>query len=188
MPKVSYSKALSLENTTKNSIATRKVAALIMDGFDDGQLETVKAALKAQGAYVEVVSQHQSPVKGISGKAVTPDKSYVTVSSVLYDAVYIPGGADSIETMNQQGYVINFVSEAYKHCKPIAASGEGVDLLASLGLVDSEAAGTRSGKLLNELGVVALLGKPDDAFNKAFIDAIKAHRHWARENDESVPA
>jgi catalase len=117
-----------------------------------------------------------------------PDKSYVTVSSVLYDALYIPGGADSIETMNQQGYVINFVTEAYKHCKPIAASGEGVDLLASLGLVDSEAAGTKSDTMLNELGVVALMDKPSDAFNKAFIDAIIAHRHWARETDESIPA
>lgn len=188
MPKLTYSKALSLENTFKNSIATRKVAVLVMDGFDDSQLETVKASLTAQGAYLEIISQHQSPIKSASGKAVVPDKSYVTVSSVLYDAVYIPGGSESIETMNQQGYVVNFVTEAYKHCKPIAASGEGVDLLASLGLVDSEAAGTKSGKLLNELGVVALMGKPDDAFNKAFIEAIKAHRHWAREKDESVPA
>jgi catalase len=84
--------------------------------------------------------------------------------------------------------MINFIEEAYKHCKPIAASSEGVNLLAELGLVDSEAAGAKSGQMMSDMGVVALMGKPNDVFNTAFIDAIKAHRHWDREKDESIPA
>jgi catalase len=90
--------------------------------------------------------------------------------------------------MIDQGYVVNFITEAYKHCKPIGATGEGVNLLAELGLLDSEAAGNRSGQVISEMGVVALSSKPNDAFNKSFVEAIKAHRHWAREKDESIPA
>ncbi len=188
MPKVSMSKALSLENTFKNSIATRKVAAIVMEGFNDDELASVKAALTAQGAHVDIISQYLTPIDSANGKQIVPDKNYVSVSSVLYDAVYIPGGEESVENMIDQGYVVNFITEAYKHCKPIGATGEGVNLLAELGLVDSEAAGTKTGQVISELGVVALMAKPNDAFNKAFVEAIKAHRHWAREKDESVPA
>lgn len=84
--------------------------------------------------------------------------------------------------------MIIFIEEAYKHCKPIAATGEGVNLLAELGLVDSEAAGTKSNQIINELGVVALMAKPTEAFTDAFVDALKMHRFWEREKDESIPA
>ena len=113
------SKALSLENTLKNSIATRKVAAIVMEGFNDDELASVKAALTAQGAQVEIISQYLTPIDSANGKPIVPDKNYVSVSSVLYDAVYIPGGEESVENMIDQGYVVNFITEAYKHCKPI---------------------------------------------------------------------
>jgi catalase len=188
MPKPSMSKALSLENTAKNSIATRKVAVLAMDGFSDEDLAAVKVALAAEGARVEVVSQFLSPIKSVNGKQLIPDKNLISVSSVLYDAVYIPGGEESIEAINDQGAMVIFIEEAYKHCKPIAATSEGVNLLAELGLVDSEAAGTKSNQIINELGVVALMSKPNAGFTKAFVDAMKMHRFWERENDESIPA
>ena len=148
-PKPAMSKALSLENTAKNSIATRKVAAIVMEGFNDDELASVKAALTAQGARVEIISQYLTPIDSANGKKIVPDKNYVSVSSVLYDAVYIPGGEESVENMIDQGYVVNFITEAYKHCKPIGATGEGVNLLAELGLVDSEAAGTKSGQVIS---------------------------------------
>jgi catalase len=188
MPKVKVSKALSLENTAKDSIATRKIAVLAMDGYSDQDLASVKAALTAEGARVEVISHFLSPIKSESGKQLVPDKNLVSVSSVLYDAVYIPGGEESVEALNDMGAMVNFIEEAYKHCKPIAASSEGVNLLAELGLVDSEAAGTKSGQIVSDMGVVTLMAKPNDAFNKAFVDAIKAHRHWDREKDETIPA
>jgi catalase len=188
MPKVKVSKALSLENTAKDSIATRKIAVLAMDGYSDEDLASVKAALTAEGARVEVISHFLSPIKSESGKQLVPDKNLVSVSSVLYDAVYIPGGEESVEALNDMGAMVNFIEEAYKHCKPIAASSEGVNLLAELGLVDSEAAGTKSGQIVSDMGVVTLMAKPNDAFNRTFVDAIKAHRHWDREKDETIPA
>ena len=57
------------------------------------------------------------------------DKNFISVSSVLYDAVYVPGGEKNVDALAHQGYVINFINEAFKHCKPIAASGEAVALL-----------------------------------------------------------
>ena len=54
MPKVAVSKALSLENTAKNGIKTRKIAALVMDGFNNDELVAVKEALTAEGAHLEI--------------------------------------------------------------------------------------------------------------------------------------
>lgn len=46
---IDASAALSMQNTVKNTIKSRKVAALIADGFDGKQLETMKKALMAAG-------------------------------------------------------------------------------------------------------------------------------------------
>jgi catalase len=183
IPKVPMSKALSLENTPKNSIKTRKVAIFAMDGYNEDELMAVKEALTSQGARVEVISQYLNPVKGATGKQTIPDKNFITVSSVLYDAVYIPGGEKSIDLLAHERFVIEFIEEAYKHCKPIAASGVGVALLQQTS-IESKLATAKD--VQTDLGVVTTMGKPNAQFNQAFIDSIAAHRHWAREKTEDT--
>ncbi|RYZ25817.1 MAG: catalase, partial [Sphingobacteriales bacterium] len=56
------SEALSMANTIKESIETRKVAILAADGVDEGSLQTVKDALEAAGAVVEVIAPRQGYV------------------------------------------------------------------------------------------------------------------------------
>lgn len=187
-PKLQMSKALSMENTIKDSIMTRKVAALVMEGFNDAELASVKTALEDQGAKLDVVSQFLSPIKGKSGREFEVDKPYVSASSVLYDAVYIPGGQQSIDAMKQQGYVINFINEAFKHCKAIGASSEAVGLLAETGIADVKLADSTSKGVISDKGVVTSQAEPTDEFNLAFTDAIAKHRHWIREKNESIPA
>jgi catalase len=57
------------------------------------------------------------------------DKTFLTSASVLFDAIYVPGGAESVETLKMQGDAVHFINEAFKHCKPIVAIAEGVELL-----------------------------------------------------------
>ena len=46
--------------------------------------------------------------------------SLLTASSVLFDAVYVPGGAESIATLKTDPAALEFIAEAYKHAKAIA--------------------------------------------------------------------
>ena len=98
----------------------------------------------------------------------------------------MPGGAKSIKLLKQQGEAVQFVSEAFKHCKAIAATSEGIELLAMADLagVSLSQDGTRS-----EIGVVTSHQVSDlQAVSDGFIDAIAQHRYWMRSQKEMVPA
>ena len=132
-------------------------------------------------------------LKSSSGESIEVDKSYVTTASVLYDAVYIPGGKENVETLKMQGDAIHFVNEAFRHCKPLGATGEGVELLKAANLPDIQFAGKESADkeipLISDKGVVTAVSAEDrSAFNESFTSAIAKHRHWDREKKEQVPA
>nr|MBA2760414.1 catalase [Segetibacter sp.] len=123
------SPALSMANTIKDSIRTRKIAILAADGVMEAELMTVKNSLLAQGAMVDVIAPRLGTIAGATGTQITVDKSLLTVASVLYDAVYVPGGANSVATLEAEADAIHFLNEAYKHCKAIAATGDALQVL-----------------------------------------------------------
>ena len=179
------SPALSMENTDKSTIKARKVAVLAVDGFDAAQILEMKQALEKAGAKAEIISKFKGMIKSADGKEMEVDKTFLTAASLMYDAVYVPGGKASVEMLKKQGDAIHFVNEAFKHCKAIAATGEGVDLL-----VASDIPGIKPqvGQLQTELGVVTSgdVGVKDAA--EAFVKAIAQHRHWQRVQKSQVPA
>ena len=62
---------------------------------------------------------------GGSGGELPVDRSFTTMASVLYDAVVVACGPRSVSTLSNDGYAVHFVTEAYKHLKPIGAYGAG---------------------------------------------------------------
>lgn len=175
------SPALSMANTIK-SAKTRKVAVLIDDGFNAQELNGMVSALKAEGVQAKTVATHGGLIKAEGGETVKADFTFLTTGSVLFDAVYVPGGKKSTDTLLKMPEAILFVNETYKHCKAIAGTGTGLDLL--------QASSWAKGKDLikdAEDGVVA-----NKAFSKAvaksFVDAIANHRVWAREKNDTIPA
>ncbi len=182
------SPALSQENTVKDTVKSRKVAILAMDGYNHDQAAKVKQALKDAGAHPEVVSQFLGTIRGDGGE-MEVDKSYVTTTSVVYDAVYVPGGTH-VETLKEQGFPVHFVNEAFKHCKPIGATGEGIEFLKATdirGVTYAEAGA--DGEAVVDTGVVTAGSAGDvNSFAESFRAAIAQHRHWAREMKEQVPA
>ena len=88
-------------------------------------------------------------LKSSAGEELMVDKNYLTAASVMYDAIYVPGGKESIETMKMQGDAIHFINEAFKHCKPLGATGEGIELLKASDLPDIKFAGQKSGDKSN---------------------------------------
>jgi catalase len=179
------SAALSQENTTKTAKG-RKVAILAADGVDAEQIEKVKTTLKEAGVKPEIVSKFKGTIESADGQEIMVDKTFLTSASVLYDAICIPGGTESIATLKMQGDAIHFVNEAFKHCKPIAAMAEGVELLQSS---DLKGVKISDGSMQNDTGVVTEKSLSDlNEFGKSFVDAIAQHRFWMREAKEMVPA
>ncbi|WP_240664326.1 catalase [Methanosarcina sp. MSH10X1] len=181
------------ERNVKNTIKTRKIAIIAADGYNHNDVSQVKQALEAGGAKTHIVSEHQGMLKSSSGEEIEVDKSYVTTESVLYDAVYIPGGKENVKTLKMQGDAIHFVNEAFRHCKALGATGEGVELFKAANLPDIQFAGKESVDkeipLVSDKGVVTAVKEGDRSdFNKSFTTAIAKHRHWDREKKEQVPA
>ena len=139
---------------------------------------------------VEIVAKFHGMIAGDTGETLETDKNHVGTGSVLYDAIFIPGGRKSVDTMMQQGDVIHFVNETFKHCKPVAAFGEAVELLKSSSMVGVNFAAETDSQSMAHMGVVT--ARKHDHL-KHFLDkfkaAIAAHRHWEREaNKDKVPA
>jgi catalase len=171
-------------NFPNDTIKTRKIAVLLADGFDDAAVDEISKALLTAGATPKTIAPRLGVVTGTGGTELKVDCSFLTGASVLFDAVYIPGGNASVEALKKLDEAQEFVAEAYKHCKPIGANGAGVGFLAkSLGEKFTEPEAT--GKLIgNTAGVVTSRVAVTANFAKEFIGAIAQHRHWEREDSK----
>ncbi len=169
-------------NFPNDSIKTRKIAVLLADGFDDAAVSEMNKALLTAGGMPKTIAPRLGVVTGADGAELKVDFSFLTGSSVLFDAVYIPGGDASVAALMEQAEALEFVSEAFKHCKAIAATGAGVGLLAtSLArqFSETEAAGEQ---VADSKGVVSSRDAAIGQMATAFVKAIAQHRHWEREN------
>ncbi|MGY2896010.1 catalase [Deinococcus sp. UYEF24] len=125
--KLQQASGLSLEMGQPKTPKGRKVALLAADGVSAAQIVMVQKALKEVGATGDVVGNHL----GDLGENVKATKTLSNTDAVLYDAVIVPGGVKSVQTLMMQGDAHAFLAEAYKHGKPVAALGEGVELLTA---------------------------------------------------------
>ncbi len=182
------SPAVSQEQTIMEA-RTRKVAILAGDGFDFAEVTQVMQALQDGGVHSEIVSKNLGMITGADGQQLDVSKNYVSAGSIMYDAVYVAGGPQNVDTLLTQGDALHFINEAFKHCKTIGAANEGVDLLAATNIGSTSIAGTESqSRVVNDLGVVTIRNASDmGSFSTEFIDSIARHRHWTR-HKEPVPA
>ncbi len=173
------SAALSQEHTIKTAQG-RKIAILAATGVNGAQLMVMEQALNTMGVDTEIVSQFGGSINSTDGQNIEVQQTFLITASVLYDAIYVPGGAQSIAALKTHGEALNFIQEAYKHFKPIAAAGEGVDLLLQLDLPGTDLSQT-NGQVNDQLGIVTSRDASDmQAFAQAFIESIAEHRYWQR--------
>lgn len=177
---IEASPSLSMSNTIKNTIRGRKIACLAADGVDANAITQMKAALEAQGAKMEIVAPRQGTLNGANKSKLNADQSFLTTASVLYDAVYIPGGDKHLTALAADPDAIHFINEAYRHCKAIAA-----DVSAMLVFESTYFAAIVKEKKKDE----GLLFNGDvEQLANAFSKAIANHRVWSREDARKVPA
>jgi catalase len=178
------SEALSMANTIKDTIRTRKIAILAANGVDEDSLLPVKEMLEAEGAMTEIVAPKLGVIVGEADTEFTVPQSFFTTASVLYDAVYVPGGI-SAATLAGEPDAIHFLNEAYKHCKAIAADVSAMPLLQETYFYKKLPEDHSKETALKE-GII--IHDDINELAKRFVAAIAQHRFWDREKPKKVPA
>jgi catalase len=107
---------------------TRKVAVLAADGVD-AATQSALGPLRAEGAICEILAPRDGVLVTADGGEMPVDRNLVTMASVLYDAVIIAGGAQSVDTLIENGEAVHYAMEAYKHAKAVGAIGDGIRIL-----------------------------------------------------------
>jgi catalase len=166
------SPALSQVATAPTPVDGRIVAVLAADGVDGEGLASLLAAASASLVRGAVVAPHLGLLTSHQGTPVSAAKALLTSQSVEYDAVVVAGGPGAA-TMMTEPFAAMFVQEAYRHLKPVAAWGEGVEALAAFGIPD-------------DVPGVVTAPNADAAFAAALIEALGWHRHWNRVNASAL--
>jgi catalase len=178
LPQYEPSPSLSLlSRPGEQGIKTRQVAILVGNGVDSASLQSIHAALLADGAVPHLIGGTLNAVYAETGESLPVEKTLENAPPVLFDAVVIPDGAGSAEQLSRDGMALDFVRLQYRHCKPILAVGAGAALLAKAGIPPLLPDGSPD---------PALIGTdPSDLADAlvAFKAALAGHRAFARETD-----
>ncbi|MGH3262392.1 MAG: catalase HPII, partial [Trebonia sp.] len=130
-------------------------------------------------------------LRGGSGGELPVDRAFTTMASVLYDAVVVACGPDSVSTLAGDGYAVHFLVEAYKHLKPVGAYGAGINLLRAARIEARLASeGDAATDVVSDQAVVTTKAAADelpDEFAELLAAALARHRCWDRQTDP-VPA
>src|SRR5688572_13791924 len=162
---VEASPALSMVTDNTYPVDGRVVQILANDGCDLAGIRALQAALVDAGAVPHVIATHKGAIAGPGRRAdeLTVDRSFHTASSAEADAIVVAAGAG----LADNPAALTWVQSAYRHFKPIAAWGDGEDLLVNDG-IDIAGPG------------VAIAPKANSKFAKSVVDDLSVHRHWQR--------
>ena len=180
VPEVEVSPALSLlARPGDGSIRARRVAILVADGVH-GAAARAAARCAARGRarcprYVGARLGRVAP--GDGGEAIEVSATLENMPSVLFDALVVPGGERAARLLGNLGHAAEFIKDQYRHAKPILAFGAGRALVENAGVPATLPSGEPDPGLLRFED-----GAQDEAL-PAFVKAIAAHRHHARELD-----
>ena len=116
----------------------RRIAVLAADGFEEVELAVPVAALRAEGADVEIVSLRSGRIRGVNlhepASRVSVDRTLPEANVADYDALLIPGGFINPDLLRQSEDARRFAREFDASGKPIATLCHGPWLLSSAGL------------------------------------------------------
>jgi catalase len=171
------------------TIATRRIAIIICDGYNASTFTTVRKTLRDRGALTFVISTRRAAVHpaeasdSSADSSVTPDHHAEGMRSTLFDALLIPDGAH-ISSLRKNGRVIHWIIEAFGHCKAIGAIGEAITLVKEACGVPGVRFAEKGGKedVVNSYGVVtAEKLEEGKGFVDIFCGEVAKHRCWERE-------
>ena len=181
----------------KNTLAGKKVAILVADGFEQVEMTEPRRALEEAGARTSLVSPVQGEVQGWKhfdkADRFPVDVKLDDAKPHEFDALLLPGGVANPDQLRIQPKAVAFVREFFEAGKPVAAICHGLWPLIDAGVVggrtvtswpslktDLSNAGARwvDQEVATDNGLVTSR-KPDDipAFNLKMIEEFAEGRH-----------
>jgi len=148
--------------TEPGPIAGRKVGVIVGDKPDLAGIAQLRAVLEREGALLHVIAETGGVIKR-GGREEVVERTFLTTRSIEFDAIVAARGSSSADDVK----VRVLLEEAYRHCKAIAAWGDGVELLESAGIG------------LDAPGVLHA-EKASASLRKDLVAAIGLHRAWDR--------
>lgn len=176
--------ALNHIYTLPHHIRSRRIAILAAAGVNGKQVLAVKKALTAAGAVVEIIAPVKGSIITADDLPVAADHSFYHATAAFYDAVYVPGGERSIQTLQQMPHSLHFLNEIYKHCKAIAADIEALPVLEATYFCKQLPAKNSAASLPPGI----LLAEDSEALAAALITAVARHRFWERHTFYKISA
>lgn len=168
------SDALSMKvKKGEGTIESRKVAFLVADGVSKESVDQLKKVLENHKAETVLISTKVGPLTYKDGSTENIQHTYATDPSVCYDAVYTPNG-NSIDALMDNADYFEFINEAYRHCKVLAFAENAEKLLKN-----------KKSFVEEDKGVI-VTGK--DNWTDDFVNVMKQHRVWEREETRKVPS
>jgi len=163
------SDALSIIKNGPESFEGRKVGVLVSEGADAALLTKLEAALKKEGATMEIVAPKIGGVEAEDGSRIEADHMIDGGPSVLFDAVVLLLSEEGAEKLAGEAAARDFVADAFAHCKFIGYVAAAAPLFEKAGVpLDEE-----------DEGLIPL-----DRANaiSGFIHSCRKLRLWARED------
>ncbi|BBX06616.1 catalase [Mycolicibacterium aichiense] len=164
------SPALSQVIDTPGPIDGRKIAIIAGADSDLAGVAKLAAAIQRLGATPLVTA----PLGGVlkSGRrSVVVERTLLTARSIEFDAVVVAAGTKPAHDIK----LVLLLQEAFRHCKAVAAWGDGADALTAAG-IDLGSAG------------VLTADSVDRSFTTALGEAVGLHRVWERAVDVMASA
>lgn len=159
------SDALSIQKSALNTFKGRKLGILVSDGFDAQLFDSLRCALKEQGANFEVIAAQVGGAKSSTGEHLSADQVINGGPSVLYDAVALLTTKEGAEKLSHIPEAKDFVSDAFSHNKFIGYSKDSIELLKAVGLTENQ-----------DDGVINI----DTCQVDEFLNRLKNLRYWKR--------
>jgi protease I len=181
----------------EQTLAGKKVAILVADGFEQVEMTKPREALNEAGAETKIVSPASGQVQGMN-HADKADKFNVDIPLEQarpeeFDALMIPGGLMNPDQLRSSKQALEFVRHFFENRKPVAAICHAPWVLIDAGVVrgrtmtswpaiktDVRNAGATwvDKEVVVDNGLVTSR-KPDDipAFNKKMVEEFSEGKH-----------
>lgn len=161
------SPSLSILLNGPDSFKGRKVGVLVTDGVEVDLFHSLKAAVEAEGAMLEVVAPMVGGVEASDGSWIDAAQKVGGGPSVLYDAVALLPSEEGATMLAKEAASRDFVADAYAHMKFIGYVEAATPLLKKAGVNESR-----------DDGFILLDGPQGGS---EFMAACRKIRYWARE-------
>jgi catalase len=159
------SPALSILLNGPESFKGRKVCALVTDGVDINTLESLKTAVKKEGALLEIIAPKVGGVEASDGSWIEAAQKIDGGPSVLYDAVALLPSENGAKLLAKEAAARDFVADAFAHMKFIGYVEPAAVLFGNAGVPENR-----------DEGLIPLKGSDCSVF----IAACRQLRYWAR--------